>query len=336
MSVLELSNYEFGDILGVGTVGTIYLATDLHTGEQVAVKKLHPRVSRDPLIRARFKREMTILERLRHPNIVSYLGGGREDDSLFFVMEVVHGGTVQNLLDSGGPLPWQAVVEISRQICSALQCAHNHGIVHRDLKPSNLFLTPEGVVKLGDFGIARDLTRADLSSDGVTVGTHAYMAPEQITGDLSVSGKVDLYALGCCIFEMLTDRKVFLGENYAQLFEQHLKQAPPKLRTLVPQCPEALEQIVFEMLAKKADDRPFNARLVQATMLEIAETAEAPETEKAKDDYSFHVGREQLVERIQKRFRPPAVDISWKRFALAGAIVVALIAVLSVVAAMTQ
>lgn len=332
MSSCKLSDYEFGDVLGVGTVGTIYLATEIESGQKVALKKLHPRVSRDPLIRARFKREMTILERLRHPNIVSYLGGGKDDDgSLFFVMEVVSGGTVQSLLDGGGPLPWEAVVEISRQICSALQCAHNHGIVHRDIKPSNLFLTPGGVVKLGDFGIARDLTRADLAGDGVTVGTHAYMAPEQITGDISVSGKVDLYALGCCMFEMLTGRKVFLGENYAQLFEQHLKQKPPLVRDLNLQCPELLERAIDDLLAKKAEDRPFNARKVQAMMLEIADKSDlGPQGgDKSDGGHEFQLGREKLVGRIEQRFEVKTLDISWGRFGIAAGILLVVVGLLT-------
>ena len=327
----RLSDYELGDILGVGTVGTIYLATEKATGRTVALKKLHPRVSQNTLIRARFKREMTILERLRHPNIVAYLGGGSVDDdqSLFYAMEVVSGGTVDDLLCSGGPLHWPAVVEITRQVCSALQCAHNIGIVHRDLKPSNLFLTPEGEVKLGDFGIARDLTAGDLTSAGITVGTHAYMAPEQITGDQSVSGKADLYALGCCMFEMLTGRKVFLGENYAQLFDQHLKEKPPSVRKFVD-CPEDVDRIIRQLLEKSPDDRPFNARQVQAVMLETARDF-AAKTEHPMDkpsDHIFVAGRDELVQRIRLRLEPQTREIDSKRLAIAVSVVAVVIAAL--------
>ncbi|MCO8120516.1 serine/threonine protein kinase [Stieleria sp. TO1_6] len=332
MPTSQLSDYELGEILGVGTVGTIYLATEKENGRTVALKKLHPRVCQNTLIRARFKREMTILERLRHPNIVSYLGGGRADDdqSLFYVMEVVSGGTVDDLLNYSGPLHWTAVVEITRQVCSALQFAHNHGIVHRDLKPSNLFLTPAGVVKLGDFGIARDLYAGDLAGSGITVGTHAYMAPEQITGDQSVSGKADLYALGCCMFEMLTARKVFLGENYAQLFDQHLKQRPPSVRDFCD-CPEPVEQIINQLLAKSADDRPFNARQVQAVMLETARLA-SPKAENADpNEHMFYAGRQELVDRIRNRLEPQTREISGKRLAIIvgifATIVIALIAI---------
>ena len=196
MPAIDLTDYEIGSVLGVGTVGTILAAVHRQTGEQVAIKRLHPGVSRDPLIRARFRREMLVLQRLDHPNIVRYLGGGEDDGSLFYAMELVDGGTVKDLLQARGAMEWPVVAEIAKQVCSALQCAHNNGVIHRDLKPGNLFLTKEGEVKLGDFGIARDLKGKDISASGMTVGTRAYMAPEQITGDASVSGKADLYSLG--------------------------------------------------------------------------------------------------------------------------------------------
>lgn len=266
---LDIQDYVLSDVLGVGTVGTIYAATHKETGAAVAIKRLHPGVSREPTIVARFKREMLILGRLRHPNIIEYHGGGTFEDQLFYVMELVDGGTVKELLATQGPMAWPVVVELTRQICSALQCAHNHGVIHRDLKPGNLFLTMDGELKLGDFGIARDQTRGDLTSAGMTVGTHAYMAPEQITGDQSISGKADLYALGCCIFEMLTGRKVFDGENFAQLFEQHLRTPPPRVGEFVPDCPEQLDEVCFQLLAKDPEQRPFNARAVQGTMIQL-------------------------------------------------------------------
>lgn len=300
---LQISDYDIGEILGVGTVGTIYAATRRDDGSAVAIKRLHPGVSNDPTIRARFEREMLILQRLRHPNIIRYDGGGviggeavpgesllnpvagggqarpglaiRTGEltaavgQLFYVMELVDGGTVKELIAARGRIAWPVVTELTRQICSALQCAHNHGVIHRDLKPGNLFLTRTGVLKLGDFGIARDQQNTDLTSSGMTVGTHAYMAPEQITGDARISGKADLYALGCCIYEMLAGQKVFAGDNFAQLFEQHLRSEPPPVERLVPDCPPALSRIISQLLAKEPEDRPFNARMVQGVMNEL-------------------------------------------------------------------
>ena len=336
MRTPRLCDFELGDILGVGTVGTIYMAVDRRTDELVAVKKLHPGVSKDPLIRARFEREMTILERLRHPNIIAYLCGGVEDGQLYYVMELVRGGTVKDLLAGGHALRWNVVVEIARQICSALQFAHNHGVIHRDLKPGNLFLTRSGEVKLGDFGIARDVTASDLTDTGLTVGTHAYMAPEQITGDNTISGKADLYALGCCLFEMLTGRKVFDGENFAQLFEQHLRKDPPHVKDSVPNCPDELDAVIHQLLQKSPEDRPFNARQVQAVMLKLDEKMVADAEKSATEDVGAEsvadLGRRLLQEQIAGRvLGGERADISWAKLALMLAAVVLIIALAALV-----
>lgn len=332
----QIDDYEIGEILGVGTVGTIYAAVHRVSGEWFAIKKLHPGVCQDPLIRARFNREVVILERLHHPNIVRSYGGGNDNGQLFYVMELIDGGTVKNLLQSKGAFRWPVVVEIARQVCSALQFAHNHGVIHRDLKPGNLFLTRDANVKLGDFGIARDLRGSDITSSGMTVGTHAYMAPEQIIGDASVSGKADLYSLGCCLFEMLVGRTPFQGENFAQLFEQHLRAKPPRVRDFVPDCPAELDEIVWKLLAKNPEDRPFNARQVQAVMLQLDDSSRAAEARlhaeahhEAEDVAAEGVearGRELLREEIAYHFGgAPGAEVSWKKFAVIVAAIAAVI-----------
>ena len=333
MAGLKLDNYQLGPPLGAGTVGTIYSATDKATGQLVAIKRLHPTVSRDPLIGARFRREMTILAKLRHPNIITYFGGGEDTDgNLFYVMELVEGGSVRELINATGALPWQVVVNCGRQICSALQCAHNHGVIHRDLKPGNLFLTRDAVVKLGDFGIARDVGASDLTSEGLTVGTHAYMASEQISGDASISGKADLYALGCCLYEMLTGRKPYIAETFPQLFEQHLRATPPKASDIAPGCPAELDQVIIDLLAKKPEDRPFNARNVQAKMLQIGEKYNLEEnkpaplgTEKKTDVSAAQVsdiGQRMLQRQIEARLDAgQRGEITWKKVSIVLAII---------------
>lgn len=338
MAGSKLDDYQLGPVLGVGTVGTIYRATNRHTGQVVAIKRLHPTVSRDPLIGARFRREMTILARLRHPNIITYYGGGEDSDgNLFYIMELVEGGSVRELIDSSGALPWQIVVACGRQICSALQCAHNHGIIHRDLKPGNLFLTRDGGVKLGDFGIARDVSASDLTAEGLTVGTHAYMAPEQITGDASISGKADLYALGCCLYEMLTARKPYVADTFPQLFEQHLHASPPRASNIAIGCPPELDQVIVELLAKKPEDRPFNARGVQAKMLQIGEQYHLQEAAPAtlgaglQADVSAgqvgDVGQRMLKRHIEARLGAGSRnDVSWTKIAVALGVILVLVA----------
>jgi serine/threonine protein kinase len=183
-------------------------------------------------------------------------------------MEPIESGTVQDILQRFGAMPWQEVASIGRQVSSALQHAHNQGIIHRDLKPSNLFITESGQIKLGDFGIAHDTQSADLTNQGLTVGTHAYMSPEQITGG-QINGKADLYSLGCVLFELLTGHKPFQGTNFAVLFEQHLRTKAPRVSEFVADCPEELVDTVAHCLEKDPDKRPFNARAIQAVMLKL-------------------------------------------------------------------
>jgi serine/threonine protein kinase len=333
----QSSEFELGDVLGVGTVGTIYRATEKSSRKQVAIKKLHPGVSQDQLIRARFRREMEILERLSHPHIVRYYGGGEDDGILFYVMELVDGGTVKGLLQVKGVFDWPIVAEVTRQICSALQYAHNHGVIHRDLKPSNLFLTKTGEIKLGDFGIARDLDRSDITATGMTVGTHAYMAPEQITGDEAVSGKADLYSLGCCLFEMLVGRTPFQGDNFAQLFEQHLRSDAPHVRDFVGSCPTELDAIVNRLLEKNPEDRPFNARQVQALMLQLdaaVDTDDSNTGQRINQDIGAEDvvarGKELLQQEIRQAEATNSGEVSWGRLVVLVAFVLAMIAFASV------
>jgi eukaryotic-like serine/threonine-protein kinase len=333
----QSSEFELGDVLGVGTVGTIYRATEKSSRKQVAIKKLHPGVSQDQLIRARFRREMEILERLSHPHIVRYYGGGEDDGILFYVMELVDGGTVKGLLQVKGVFDWPIVAEVTRQICSALQYAHNHGVIHRDLKPSNLFLTKTGEIKLGDFGIARNLDRSDITSTGMTVGTHAYMAPEQITGDEAVSGKADLYSLGCCLFEMLVGRTPFQGDHFAQLFEQHLRSDAPHVRDFVGSCPTELDAIVNRLLEKNPEDRPFNARQVQALMLQLdaaVDTDDSNTGQRINQDIGAEDvvarGKELLQQEIRQAEATNSGEVSWGRLVVLVAFVLAMIAFASV------
>jgi len=262
------ANFKLLEPLGVGTVGTVYRAESPDIDHPVAIKLLHPTIAHDPNIVDRFQREITIMERLNHPHIVRNYGGGLMDGQYFYAMQLLDKGTLKDRLRAHGPLPWPQVAAYAAQIASALQHAHNHGIIHRDLKASNLFFDDEGRIVLGDFGIARDTHEADVTADGITVGTYAYMSPEQICADKEISGKADLYSLGCAMYEMLTGKPPFRGVNFAQIWDQHLHAEPKGLRENGVDCPEWLEQVVMQLLAKDPEDRPFNARAVQGLIKE--------------------------------------------------------------------
>jgi len=269
MAKIRFEEFEDIEQIGNGTVGTVYRAVRTSTGQTVAIKLLLPAASHDKQISARFEREMVILERLNHPNIVNYYGGGIHGGQLFYAMELVEGGSLRDVLTRNGSITWDEAVECGWQVCSALQHAHNHGVIHRDLKPANLFLSNDGVVKLGDFGIALDLqTSSNITATGLTVGSYMYMSPEQIRGQ-TVTNQTDLYALGCLLFEMLTGQPPFPGQNFAHIFDQHLHTPPPPANSLNAECPEQLESIITQLLQKAPDDRPFNARAVQGMLAEV-------------------------------------------------------------------
>ena len=321
----KLEEFEILNTIGTGTVGTIYRASDKKNDREVALKILLPTVSDNELIVSRFEREMYILEMLSHPNIVQYFGGGRDGKQMFFAMELVPGATLKEVLNESGPLSWREAATVAVQICSALQHAHNHGIIHRDLKPANLLFTESGEVKLSDFGIALDANATTITNEGLTVGSYHYMSPEQVLGERSITGQTDLYALGCVLFETLTGRPPYLGENFAQIFEQHLHSSPPSILAIQPSCPAEIDAIVKRLLEKSPDARPFNARNVQGSLIEIldpspSESSENESTVSDEEDVpasqAVTLGRESLSNRLtQIHEHRDNRDISWPTLA---------------------
>jgi serine/threonine protein kinase len=249
-------------------VGVVYRATSPDLESPVAVKLLHPALSSDEQIVERFEREVVVMERLDHPHIVRHFGGGLMDGQYFYAMELLDHGTLKDRLRQQGPIPWPQAAAYGAQIASALQHAHNHGVIHRDLKPSNLFFAEDGRLVLGDFGIALDVEEGDVSEEGTTVGTYLYMSPEQIRADDEISGKADIYSLGCVMYEMLTGQPPFTGTNFAQIWEKHLHADPIGILDAGINCPLWLERLVLKMLAKDPEHRPFSARAVQGILRE--------------------------------------------------------------------
>jgi serine/threonine-protein kinase len=263
--------FELERKLGVGGMGVVYLGTYLKNGRKMAVKVLAPEMSADGRLLRRFLREMAILSRLRHPHIVRYYGGGKDKTQHFYAMEYMDGGSVEQMLKKKGRFGWEEAINYSRQVALALEYAHNHGIIHRDLKPANLFMGKDGLVKLGDFGIARDTQATALTAAGRTVGTYAYMAPEQISGKPPVSRKTDLYALGCVMFEMLTGKPPFTAPTAAEMLFAHLEEEPPDVAATAPDCPEAVGKLVSKLLEKDPEERFYDALALQVALDELAQ-----------------------------------------------------------------
>ena len=250
-------------------MGVVYLATHLDSGRQVALKVLSQDHVQSAQVIQRFDREVAILKKLRHKNVVRYYGGGVYEGQRYCVMEVLDGGTLEDFLNQRNRrLTWEQAVDVGIQVCEALDHAHQHGIIHRDLKPGNLFLNQRGQLKLGDFGIARDTTTEGMTQAGRTVGTYAYMAPEQIEGSPPVSGKTDLYALGCVLYEVMTGRTPFLAETPAEMLIRHVQDRPKPVGARVSGCPMHLQQIVGKLLCKRPADRFPDA---QAVLTELSQ-----------------------------------------------------------------
>ncbi len=271
MAQRKIGPFELYKKLGVGGMGIVYLAKYTKTGQKCALKVLSPALSSNNQLTARFSREMEILKKLQHEHIVRYFGGGKYKDQHYYAMELMDGGAVDDLLKQKKKFGWEQTIDIAIQVAKALEHAHNAGIIHRDLKPANLFLSSGGHMKLGDFGIARDTEATALTAAGKTVGTYAYMAPEQIAGKPPVSRKTDLYALGIVIYEMLAGHPPFMAESPAEMLFHHLNDDPPRVTSEVMDCPIWLEHVIERLLEKDPEDRYYDALAVQVALQEVVE-----------------------------------------------------------------
>jgi serine/threonine protein kinase len=334
-----VGEYELGELLGTGTVGDAYRARHQGSGQPAVIKLLQPHAAKEPDIQRRFVREVAIAEQFDHPNIVRHYDCGLHDDRIYFAMELVDCGTLKDVLRVRGRLPWREAVECAIQICGALEHAHELGVIHRDLKPANLFLSDDGKVKVGDFGLARDLNRSRLTTDGQTVGTCRYMPPEQITGAAELTGAVDLYALGCILYEMLVGRTPFDGHTIIDIFESHLHDEATPPSELVD-CPADLSTLVLQLLEKDPHKRPANAALVLAALTDILHgrpmrLAARPAEEVAADLAALSQPDEpNLTERLHSGEHNLAPHVSNSRIAVMLGVVAAVIVIAIIVSAL--
>ncbi len=248
--------------LGHGGMATVYLATDLRHDRQVAIKVLKPDLA-ESLTGERFLREIGVTARLNHPHILALLDSGSADDArlLYYVMPVATGQSLRDRLASCGALPETDALRIASDVVEALVHAHANGVVHRDIKPDNILLS-EGHAIVVDFGIAKALGSAQnvatLTSEGTSLGTPAYMAPEQAAGESDVDHRADIYAIGAVLFEMLTGTAPFSG-TFQQVVAAKMTRDAPMLSAYAPSASPALARLVSRCLARDPADRPANA-----------------------------------------------------------------------------
>jgi len=265
----KIGSFRLDKKVGQGAMAEVFLGHSLKDRYRKvrAVKVLFEEVCRNEEFRKRFEREVSILSGLRHPNIVHLYEWGEESGRLFMAMEYVEGKSLEDLIKEG-PMAVKDLLRYTLPILDALEHAHSHDIVHRDLKPANILLTNSGEVKVADFGLARSSNYDTITKTDSTLGTPAYMPPEQVTGVRS-GGKADLYSLGCVIFHCIAGVTPFSGSKAVELIIRHMNETPPLLDTLRADTPEELVILVSRLLEKDPDNRPSSAGEVKEAILFI-------------------------------------------------------------------
>lgn len=255
MDNLLNGRYKLLDQLGTGGMALVYKAQDLSLGRLVAVKILRDGLTTESNFQARFQNEARAAANLAHPNIVTVHDFGRDGERSYIVMEYVEGENLKLLIRAHAPLALDQAIDLTIQICAGVGYAHRAGLVHCDIKPQNVLVTPEGRVKVADFGIARALATITPGEVTDTVwGSPQYFAPEQAMGEAPTPAS-DVYSIGVIFFEMLAGRLPFIGQTPQQLAMMHLRDEPPRLTLFNPNVPETVERIVNKVLAKEPSAR---------------------------------------------------------------------------------
>jgi eukaryotic-like serine/threonine-protein kinase len=270
------ARYEVGEVLGYGGMAEVHHGLDTRLGREVAIKMLRADLARDATFQMRFSREAQNAAALNHPAIVAVYDTGEERGALgealpYIVMEFVNGRTLKEVLTAEGPLQPRRALEISADICAALEFSHRHGIIHRDIKPGNVMLTRTGQVKVMDFGIARALASgaSTMTQTSAVIGTAQYLSPEQARGE-QVDARSDVYATGCVVYELLTGRPPFVGDNPVSVAYQHVREDAKPPSTVNRDVTPDVDAIVLKALAKNPLNRYQSAAEMRADLLRAA------------------------------------------------------------------
>jgi serine/threonine-protein kinase len=273
-----VGNYKILEKIGEGGMGAVWRGVDIMLDREVAIKMLRPELAGNAEIVGRFRSEAVTLARLNHPNIATLYAFLRQGNDFFMVMEYVRGETLSNAIARLGAMHCAQALGLFCQALEGVHHAHQLGIIHRDIKPANVMLTPNGSIKVMDFGIARALSAARMTRTGHLIGTLEYMAPELIQGQ---GGDVrsDIYALGMLLYEMLAGRLPFESNSDYELMRAQVEAAPPPPRHFAPHLPVAVEQALMRALAKRPDARFQTAADFRAALLSSAQATGARQSQ---------------------------------------------------------
>jgi serine/threonine-protein kinase len=264
--------YEIGGVLGRGGMAEVHRGRDLRLGREVAVKVLRHDLARDPSFQVRFRREAQAAASLNHPAIVAVYDTGEDRTPTgatpYIVMEYVEGETLRDVLRREARLSPERAMALSADICGALDFSHRNGIVHRDVKPGNVMITPQGTVKVMDFGIARAVSdsAATMTSTAAVIGTAQYLSPEQARGE-SVDARSDVYSMGCLLYELVTGAPPFSGDSPVAVAYQHVREDPRLPSSINPGVPAELDAILLKAMSKNPANRYQSAAEMRNDLL---------------------------------------------------------------------
>jgi serine/threonine protein kinase len=254
----SIRNFEIKELIATGGMAAIYKAVQVSLDRTVAIKILHGHLAQDKDFITRFEREAKAAANLKHENIVNIIDFGKTEDVYFIAMEYVDGKSLKDLMHTVDFMPCEIALTIAREISQGLDHAHKKGVVHRDIKPANILIGLDGTIKIADFGLAQAQDLISVTVTGSIVGTPAYMSPEQ-AGGKKIDHRSDLFSLGVVIYEMLTGRKPFSGQNYSSIIHEILTVVPPKPIEANPLIPREISAIIEKMLDKDPERRPQSA-----------------------------------------------------------------------------